>query len=213
MTICTNLLDSYIVYIASMKKLSIIIAALLLILNISCNKENDPAPQSVQKQQLMAQDWRIDQIQTKTDYIMKTTNGDVPNKNQQLITGMSTKCEYAGTMRFADGGVVKIAYLQNFCGTKNPDAEQIKWSADDAVTSLTLTGKDLAGFSMGVDRNLTSMGNEATFDVKELTAEKLVIERTMKITDFLSQEVLDAYAGMGITLDGTYSYATTYIAQ
>ena len=213
MTIYTKMLHSRIVFITSMKKLSTVFAALLLLLNMSCHKDDNPAPLSVQKQQLMAQDWRIDQIQTNTDYIMKTADGDVPNKSQQSITGMSSKCEYAGTMRFADGGIVKIAYLQHFCGTKNPDAEQIKWSADDAVTSLTLTGKDLAGFSMGVNRNLTSMGNEATFDVKELTAEKLVIERTMKITDFLSKEVLDAYTAMGITLDGTYSYATTYIAK
>ena len=196
-----------------MKKLSSVLAVVLLLLNMSCGKDEETTPQSVQKQQLMAQDWRIDQIQTVTDFVMKTANGDVPNKSQQSMPGMSLKCEYAGTMRFADGGVVKIAYLPDFCGTKNPDAEQITWSANDEVTSLTLRGKDLAGFSVGVNRNLTSMGNEATFTVKELSAKKLVIERAMKITDFFSKEVLDTYASMGVTLDGTYSYTTTYIAK
>lgn len=196
-----------------MKNLSLLMAALLLMLNMACQNDEDVSPVSDEKKQLMAKDWGVDQVDVATDYSIKTPLGETPVKQNQSLTALSSNCEYAGTMRFAEEGIVAIAYLQNFCGQENPDANDIKWSSDDKVTELTLIGKNLAGLSVDIQGNHLSNGNEAIFKVKELTAQKLVLERTIPIISFFTSEVLALYASQGVSFDGNYSYTTTYLAK
>lgn len=196
-----------------MKNLSVVLLALLLVLNMACQKDDDVAPVSEQKKQLMTEKWAINQVDAVVDYVMKSSFGDVPVKQTQSLAGLSAKCEYAATMRFAEGDVVAIAYLPGFCGQQSPAANNIKWSANNEVTELTLIGENLAGFSLDIKGNHLSNGNKAVFTVKELTSQKLVIERTIPITDFFSQDAIALFASQGVTLNGTYSYKTTYIAK
>ncbi|WP_224995486.1 hypothetical protein [Cesiribacter sp. SM1] len=197
-----------------MKKSVYLPLILLLLVAMSCQKSDDSvAPVSEQKKMLMAVNWTIDKVIASTDYTMTTSVGSTPVKQSQVMEGLSDECEYAATMQFARDEKVVIGYAANFCGLENPAANNVKWRSDDAVSELTLIGENLAGFSVNIQGDHMSNGNEATFKVKELSPQKLTIERSIPISSFFSEDVLALYASQGITMQGTYTYTTTYIAR
>jgi hypothetical protein len=195
-----------------MKKHPLLLAAFLLLLTMACQKD-DPEPQSDQRQKLMAAHWGMEEVTTQTDYTMTTSSGSLPVKQEQTRSGILSQCEYAVTFSFLPSSRIGLTYLPTFCGEQNPAAEDMRWSSNPGVTELTFTGENVAGMSMGMDGSLTSMGNEVTFQVLELTAQKLVITRTMPITDFFSPELMEQYEQLGVSFNGTYTYTTTYLAR
>ncbi|EMR04163.1 hypothetical protein [Cesiribacter andamanensis] len=196
-----------------MQKLSTLLAALVLLATMACQKENDPDPISEQKQRLMAADWGGEQVVVETDYVMTTPNGQVPVQQEQIHTGFMDRCESAITARFLADGNFALTYLPGFCGKQQDESQQMRWRSDAAVTEITFIGENAGGMNIDPNGNYGSISNEATFEVLELTDDRLVITRSMPITDFFSQDLLDLYASQGITFSGTYTYTTTYLAR